>query len=254
MRVSGNFKANEMHHHIDTTEIAPNEKISQIGGRANIDIDFYPICPITQKPMLLLLTLRKDIFDTAYGQNNNKLEDENFCVSVFVSAKIHEEYGIGGGMPRMYTINQLSDCEKMQNGTVKVLLHKDTNIPVELTDLPIEIPARKIILTKMTEEEIAEDRPEHREWYEGSVLQISKFGTLFPAWLQEPINFKPEIILNNMAKIFKPSFGPKFILQIDDELISKHSKIHSGLLGTDGMGYLFLPSVLRNWVINMKNR
>lgn len=133
------------------------------------------------------------------------------------------------------------------------MLHKDTNIPAELPDLPIEIPARKMILTKMTEEEITEETPEHREWYEGSVLQISKFGALFPAWLQEPINFNPEIILNHMAKVFKPSFGPNFILQIDDELISEHSKIHSGLLGIDGMGYLFLPGVLRNWVNKYQN-
>lgn len=116
------------------------------------------------------------------------------------------------------------------------------------------IPARKIVLTKMTEKEISDERPEHREWYEGSVLQISKFGTQFPAWLQEPINFNPEIILNQMAKIFKPSFGPDFILQIDDELISKHSKIHTGLLRTDRMGYLFLPSVLRNWVNKNQHR
>lgn len=247
------LKPNEMQHRIDTTEIEKDERVSKIGGRANIDTEFYPICPITKKPMLLLLTLRKDIFDTAYRQNNNKLENENFCVSVFVSAKIHMEYGIGGGMPRMYTINQLSECEKMTNGTVKVLLHKDIDFPAELPDLPIEIPARKIVLTKMTKEEIADDTPEHREWYEGSILQISKFGTLFPAWLQEPINFKPEIILNQMAKIFKPSFGPKFILQIGDELISKHSKIHSGLLGTDGMGYLFLPGVMRNWINKHEN-
>lgn len=242
-----------MHNHIELTEMAGNEKVSQIGGRANIDIDFYPICPITKKPMLLLMTLRKDIFDTAYAENNNKLEDENFCVSVFVSAKIHKEYGVGGAMPRMYTINQPSECEKMRNGTVKVLLHKDLDIPAELQDLPIEIPVRKMVLKRMTAQEIAEDWPEHREWYEGSALQISKFGTSFPAWLQEPINFNPEIILNHMAKVFKPSFGPKFTLQIEDELISKHSKIHSGLLGTDGMGYLFLPGVMRNWINKYEN-
>ncbi|KQT26168.1 hypothetical protein ASG22_05725 [Chryseobacterium sp. Leaf405] len=66
------------------------------------------------------MTLRKDIFDTAFKQNNNVLEDDDFCVSIFLSSKIHEEYGVGNGMPSMYTINQLSECEKMKNSTVNV--------------------------------------------------------------------------------------------------------------------------------------
>lgn len=234
-------------YHIDTTEIRQDEKVSQIGGQANIDEEYYPICPITQKPMLLLMTLRKDIFDHGYA-SNNQLEDNNFCVSVFLSAKIHQEYGVGSGISSMYTINQLSECEKMTNGTVKVLLHKDTESPASLPDLPIEIPARKIVLTKMTEEERAEDMPPHREWYEGTILQISKFNPSFEAWLQDPIIFDKDMILNYTAKVFSPSFGPRLLLQMEDYLISKNSKIHAGLLGTDGMGYLYLPTVLRNWV------
>lgn len=234
-------------YHIDTIEIRQDEKVSQIGGHANIDQEYYPICPVTQKPMLLLMTLRKDIFDHGYA-SNNQLEDNNFCVSVFLSAKIHQEYGVGGSMPSMYSINQLSECEKMKNGTAKVLLHKDTQVPASLPDLPIEIPARKIVLTKMTEEERAADMPPHREWHEGTILQISKFNPNFEAWLQEPIIFDKDIILNYTAKVFSPSFGPRLLLQIEDYIISKESKIHSGLLGTDGMGYLYLPTVLRNWV------
>ena len=240
-------------YYINTTEIELNEKVSQIGGRANIDLDYYPMCPITKKPMLLLMTLRKDIFDTAYGQNNNQLEDEAFCVSIFVSAKIHPKYGVGVGMPGMYTINQQSECVKMKNGTVKVLLHKDIQGPALLPDLPIEIPARKIILSKMTVQEQAEDMPPHREWYEGTVLQISKFNPKFEAWLQDPIIFDRDIINNYTAKVFSPSFGPRLLLQIEDYQLSTNSKIHSGLLGTDGMGYLYLPTVLRNWVKKYQN-
>lgn len=232
---------------IDTSQIDPKEEISQIGGKANIEAEYYPICPITQKPMLLLMTLRKDIFDAGFA-SNNLLEDETFCISVFVSSKISTEYGVGTGMPSMYNINQLSECNKMTNETVKVLLYKDTQIPVTLPDMPIEIPARKIILTKMTSQESAEDMPEYREWFEGTVLQTSKFNPNHPAWLQEPINFDRDIIINYTAKIFNPSFGPRLVLQIEDDLISKNSKIHAGILGVDGMGYLFLPTVVRNWV------
>lgn len=59
-------------YHIDTTEIRQDEKVSQIGGKANIDKEYYPICPVTQKPMLLLMTLRKDIFDYGYAYNWHK--------------------------------------------------------------------------------------------------------------------------------------------------------------------------------------
>ncbi|KQT26162.1 hypothetical protein ASG22_05695 [Chryseobacterium sp. Leaf405] len=114
--------------------------------------------------------------------------------------------------------------------------------------MPIEIPARKIVLTEMTKEERAEDMPMHREWYEGTVLQISKFNPNDASWLQNPIIIDREVILNYTAKVFSPSFGPRLILQIEDSLISKNSKIHSGILGTDGMGYLYLPTVLRNWI------
>ncbi|WP_238586886.1 hypothetical protein, partial [Chryseobacterium sp. Leaf405] len=65
-------------YHINTIEINKTKKFSYIGGTANIENVYYPICPITQKPMLLLMTLRKDIFDTAFKQNNNVLEDDDF--------------------------------------------------------------------------------------------------------------------------------------------------------------------------------
>ena len=64
-------------YHIDKIEIKQDEKVSQIGGHANIDKEYYPICPVTQKPMLLLMTLRKDIFDHGYSL-------KNFSVSGFI--------------------------------------------------------------------------------------------------------------------------------------------------------------------------
>ncbi|KQT26160.1 hypothetical protein ASG22_05685 [Chryseobacterium sp. Leaf405] len=70
-------------YHINTTEINKTERVSYIGGTANIENEYYPICPITQKPMLLLMTLRKDIFDTAFKQNNNVLEDDDFLPSSY---------------------------------------------------------------------------------------------------------------------------------------------------------------------------
>lgn len=151
-------------------------------------------------------------------------------------------------MPNMYTINQLSECEKMKNETVKVLLHKDVDISISLPDLPIEIPVRKIVLTEMTKEERDEDMPMYREWYEGTVLQISIFNPSGASWLQDPIVIDKEIIHKYTARVFSLSFGQRLLLQIEDRLVSKNSKIHSGILGTDGMGYLYLPTVLRNWI------
>ncbi len=199
--------------------------------------------------MLLLMTLRKDIFDNAFALNN-KLEDDTFCISVFVSSNVHPENGVDTIMTEMYNINRIPECVKMTNGTVKVLLHKDIQSINTLGNLPIEIPARKLFLTKMTELERAEDFPYKGRRYkgEGSVKQVSKFFPGDAAWLQNPIIIDRDIILNYAAKVFTPSFGPGFLLQIEDSLISKNSKIHSGLLGIDGMGYLYLPTVMRNWV------
>ncbi|WP_367867839.1 hypothetical protein [Pedobacter sp. WC2423] len=54
--------------------------------------------------------------------------------------------------------------------------------------------------------------------------------------------------MTNFAAVFRGFFGPEFILQLEDKLISEISPIHSGLLGTDGIGYLYLPTSVRNFV------
>lgn len=233
-------------YHITTTNLEQPEPASRIGGVANIEIADYPLCPVTQKPMLLLMSLKKDLFDAGYAVNN-LLEDSNYTISIFLSVKIHPEFGVGSNMPGLYTVNDPKQAEKMKNGTVKVILHYDTGRAVELADLPIPIPEQKIVLTRFSVQEEKEDFPAGQEWFEGSKLTISKFGTQFPAWLQEPINIDPEL-MTNFAPIFKGFFGPEFILQLEDQLISKISPIHSGLLGPDGIGYLYLPVSVRNFI------
>lgn len=58
-------------YHITTTNLEQQESASRIGGAANIEIADYPVCPVTQKPMLLLMSLKKDLFDAGYAVNRN---------------------------------------------------------------------------------------------------------------------------------------------------------------------------------------
>lgn len=233
-------------YHLLTSELKQDEPASRIGGVANIEMAAYPVCPVTQKPMLLLMSLKKDLFDAGYAVNN-LLEDSNYAISIFLSVKIHPEFGVGSSMPGLYMVNDPKQAEKIKNGTVKVILHYDTGQAAEIADLPIPIPERKIVLSQLSEQEGKQDFPAGQEWFEGSKLAISKFGAQFPAWLQEPINIDPEI-MTNFAPVFRGFFGPEFILQLEDKLISEISPIHSGLLGTDGMGYLYLPTSVRNFI------
>lgn len=233
-------------YHITTINSAQQEHTSRIGGAAHIETAAYPICPVTQKPMLLLMSLKKDLFDAGFAVNN-LLEDSNYAISIFLSVKIHPEFGVGSNMPGLYTVNDPKQAEQMKNGTVKVILHEDTGRAADLADLPIPIPAQKIVLTRFSVQEEKEDFPAGQEWFEGSKLTTSKFGAQFPAWLQEPINIDPEL-MTNFAAVFRGFFGPEFILQLEDRLISELSPIHSGLLGTDGIGYLYLPTSVRNFV------
>ncbi|MET4141398.1 hypothetical protein [Pedobacter sp. UYP1] len=233
-------------YHITTTNSGQYEQTSRIGGVAHINQADYPVCPVTQKPMLLLMSLKKDLFDSGFAVNN-LLEDSNYCISIFLAVKIHPEFGIGTNMPALYTVNDPLQSEKIKNGTVKVILHYDTGKAVELAAMPPPIPERKIVLTKFSAQETKDDFPAGQEWFEGSKLTTSKFGAQFPAWLQEPINIDPEI-MTNFAPVFRGFFGPEFILQLEDKLISAISPIHSGLLGNDGIGYLYLPTSVRNFV------
>ncbi|MBB5623673.1 hypothetical protein HDE69_004760 [Pedobacter cryoconitis] len=58
-------------YHITTTNLEQQESVSRIGGVANVEIADYPVCPLTQKPMLLLMSLKKDLFDAGYAVNRN---------------------------------------------------------------------------------------------------------------------------------------------------------------------------------------
>ncbi|SHE79674.1 hypothetical protein [Pedobacter caeni] len=229
-------------YHIKITDLKPSENCSRIGGLAHIDMEAYPICPVNQKPMLLLMSLKKDIFDSGYAVNH-LLEDENYCISVFLSGNS----GPDANIPFMYTVNKPAEAEKLKNGTVRVILHKDTGIGVAQEDSPIPLPAQRIILSKFSEEEEKNDNPGSRKWDKGSRLALSKFGAQVPYWVQEPINIDPEI-MKNFVPVFKGFFGPEFTLQIENQLISEVSKTHEGLLGSNGMGYLYLPTSVRNFI------
>lgn len=206
-------------HRIEFTEFG--DGMSQLGGGAWFNSkDYWPICPISKKYLLPVMTIRGNFFPT------ERFPSPDLCITVFISV-IYNKGSFYGINSRHFAASDTKELSSIKKGTSRVILHDvgDKEIFMDV-DFPY-INKCGMHLVEFTSEEKDEEVQEPDD-----SLYLSKFSA-FPSWLQDPV-------------IPPPSFS--FNLQLLEYDIVKISPEHEGIFN-DGAGYLFLSRNLRR----MKN-